>query len=205
MFYTVKEIADLLGVSKPTVQKVFNENFIEPDKIEKNKFRYYSYDKTVLVIEKLKPDFDFSILPKNTEKPLESTEKPQTNPQEFAERIEKPQSEEALERMLSIIEKQLEEKDKLIAQKNREIELLEERAERERADLQDKLAKAYSQISEMAQKAQYITAVDKTAQIMEKQKCEETDIVVEESPAAATGEPETKEVKKSLFQRLFRK
>ena len=33
--FTVKQIADLLGVSKPTVQKVINENFIEADKIVK--------------------------------------------------------------------------------------------------------------------------------------------------------------------------
>ena len=80
--FTVKEIADFVGVSKPTVQKVINENFIEADKIEKNKFRYYSYEKTVFIIRILKPDFDFSILPKNTEKEPQNIEKSPNEPQE---------------------------------------------------------------------------------------------------------------------------
>lgn len=208
MFYTVKEIAELLEVSKPTVQKIINENFIEADKIEKNKFRYYSYDKVVFIIGKIKPEFDLSILSKSTEKPLKSTEKPQITPQDFSETTDKPQKEETLERMLSIIEQQLEEKNKLLAQKDREIENLQEKHEKERAslqkataDLQDKLAAAYSQISEMAQRAQYITAADKTAQIMDKQK--------EENPAASSdvsiesGEPKAQ--KKGFFTKLFKR
>lgn len=167
--YRVKEIADLIGVSKPTVQKVINENFFEADRIEKNKFRYYSVEKTTHIIRLIKPDFDFSLLPKNTENSSKNTEKPQNIPQESAENIEKPQNQgDSMERMLSIIEQQLNEKNKLLAQKDKEIQELKEQAERERKDLQDKLSSAYSQISEMAQKAQYITAVDKTAQIMDK-------------------------------------
>ena len=71
--YTVKQIADLLGKTKPTVQKVINENFIEADKIEKNKFRYYSYEKTVFIIRVIDPDFNFSKLPQNTEKSPKNT------------------------------------------------------------------------------------------------------------------------------------
>ena len=172
--FTVKEIANFIGVSKPTVQKVINENFIEADKIEKNKFRYYSYEKTVFIIRLLKPDFDFSILPKNTEKELKNTEKPQNIPQDPLETIEKSQSNEHTERLITLIEQQLNEKNRLLAQKDKEIQEIREKAEKERADLQDKLAAAYAQISEMAQKAQYITAADKTAQIMDKQSKEDS-------------------------------
>ena len=77
--YTVKEIADLLGTSKPTVQKVINENFIEYDRIEKNKFRYYSYEKTIFIIRIIKPDFNFSNLPKKTEKLLKNIGNPLIN------------------------------------------------------------------------------------------------------------------------------
>lgn len=193
--FTVKQIADLLGVSKPTVQKVINENFIEADKIEKNKFRYYSYDKTTFVIRILNPDFDFSTLPKNTENPPQNIEKPQNIPQESLENITKPQSDEAMDRLLSMIEQQLNEKNKLLAQKEKELQELREQSERERADLQDKLALAYTQISEMAQKAQYITAADKTALIMDKS-----------SPATPRNEDienESIPEKKSFFSRLF--
>ena len=39
LFYTVKDIAELLQVSKPTIQKAINDLQIEPDRIEKNKYR----------------------------------------------------------------------------------------------------------------------------------------------------------------------
>jgi excisionase family DNA binding protein len=220
--YTVKEIADLLGTSKPTVQKVINENFIEYDRIEKNKFRYYSYEKTIFIIRIIKPDFNFSNLPKKTEKLLKNIEKPPSEPQEILETTEKPPSDEALNRMLAIIEQQLAEKNKMLAQKDKELQDLREQSERERADLQNKLAAAYSQISEMAQKAQYITAADKTVQIMDKQKKE--DVAAAEgldpnivdpdhtdhgtSPAAAgefNKEAAIDPPKKSFFARIFGK
>lgn len=201
MFYTVKEIADLVGVSKPTIQKIINENFIEADKIEKNKFRYYSYEKTCFIIRVLKPDFDFSLLPKNTENQLKSTEKPPIKPQNPSEDIEKPQNNETLERMITIIEQQLNEKNKLLAQKDRELQELREQAERERFDLQDKLEKAYTQIAEMAQKAQYITAADKTAQIMDKQsKEEEIEPEGSGSPAARNRD----KPRKGLLSKFFK-
>lgn len=223
--FTVKEIADFVGVSKPTVQKVINENFIEADKIEKNKFRYYSYEKTVFIIRILKPDFDFSILPKNTEKEPQNIEKSPNEPQESLENIEKPQRNDSMERMLTIIEQQLNEKNKLLAQKDKELQELREQSAKERADLQDKLAAAYMQISEMAQKAQYITAADKTAQIMDKQKKEDivaADDLDKESgtsssmearePAAKIVEPRAEEEpkqaepqKKGLFAKLFKR
>ena len=221
--YTVKQIADLLGKTKPTVQKVINENFIEADKIEKNKFRYYSYEKTVFIIRVIDPDFNFSKLPQNTEKSPKNTAKPQNISQDLLETTEKPQSEEALNRMLTIIEQQLAEKNKMLAQKDKEIQELREQAERERSDLQNKLAAAYEQISEMAQKAQYITAADKTVQIMDKQKNEEAaevpdpkivdpDPKEEEKLAAAIGKPKTSDTidpakprKKSFFSRIFSK
>ena len=43
-FYTVKEIADILGVSKTTVQKAIKAAAIEFDKVEKTR-QYYSFEK----------------------------------------------------------------------------------------------------------------------------------------------------------------
>ena len=84
--YTVKEIAELLEVSKPTVQKVVNDLSLEPVRIEKNKYRFYSYADTVGIIKVIKSDFDFSKLqsvfeksPNETAKPQDSTEKQLTD------------------------------------------------------------------------------------------------------------------------------
>ena len=62
--FTVKEIADLLEVSKPTVQKAITEASIDPVRIEKNKYRMYSYADTVAIIKAVKSDFDFSVIAK---------------------------------------------------------------------------------------------------------------------------------------------
>lgn len=208
--YTVKQIADLLEVSKPTVQKVINDNSIEADKIEKNKYRYYSYEKCVFVISVLNPNFDFSMLPKKTEKTPQNIEKLQSGTAKSLENTEKSQSIESLNKMLAIIEKQLEEKDKIIAQRDKELEQKSQELQKvrddaaaERKDLQDKLAKAYEDITDLAKKAQYITAADKTNQIMEKIEQEVPESVIEineEEP-----KEEIVEEKKGFFSKLFRR
>ena len=60
--YTVKEIADLLEVSKPTVQKKLNDLKLDPSTIKGNRCRYYSYDAAIKVIKSIRADFDITVL-----------------------------------------------------------------------------------------------------------------------------------------------
>ena len=170
-FYTVKEIADILGVSKTTVQKAIKAAAIEFDKVEKNR-QYYSFEKTKQIIIKANKDFDLDTLqvglevensPTKTENQTENSQiLTENSPTESENSKTQTENSPTIEKALEILEKQLDEKDSTIK------------------DLQEKLAAAYSQISEqsktiadLATKAQYITAADKTAQIMDKQQKQE--------------------------------
>ena len=179
-FYTVKEIADILGVSKTTVQKAIKAAAIECDKVEKNR-QYYSLEKTKQIIIKANKDFDLDTLqvglqvensPTKTENQTENSQiLTENSPTESENSKTKTENSPTIDKALEILEKQLDEKYSTIK------------------DLQEKLAAAYSQISEqsktiadLATKAQYITAADKTAQIMDKQQKQEE---MKESAAAA--------------------
>jgi excisionase family DNA binding protein len=170
-FYTVKEIADILGVSKTTVQKAIKAAAIEFDKVEKNR-QYYSFEKTKQIIVKVNKDFDLGTLqvglevensPTKTENQTENSQiLTENSPTESENSKTQIENSPTIEKALKILEKQLDEKDNTIK------------------DLQEKLAAAYSQISEqsktiadLATKAQYITAADKTAQIMDRQQKQE--------------------------------
>ena len=170
-FYTVKEIADILGVSKTTVQKAIKAAAIEFDKVEKNR-QYYSFEKTKQIIVKVNKDFDLGTLqvglevensPTKTENQTENSQiLTENSPTESENSKTQTENSPTIEKALEILEKQLDEKDSTIK------------------DLQEKLASAYSQITEqsktiadLATKAQYITAADKTAQIMDKQQNQE--------------------------------
>ena len=170
-FYTVKEIADILGVSKTRVQKAIKAAAIEFDKVEKNR-QYYSFEKTKQIIAKVNKDFDLGTLqvglevensPTKTENQTENSQiLTENSPTESENSKTKTENSPTIDKALEILEKQLDEKDSTIK------------------DLQEKLAAAYSQISEqsktiadLATKAQYITAADKTAQIMDKQQKQE--------------------------------
>lgn len=193
MEYTVKEIADLLQVSKTTVQKSIKANNIDYDYISKNK-QYYSYEKTKKIIESIRKDFDFLKLENSQTKLENQLENSQTETENLKTKIENSETKtenqlensktdiDTVNRMLDMLQQEIEKKDKTIQ------------------DLQDKLDKAYTQITDLATKAQYITAADKTAQIMDKQQQKETII----NAAAANNEAEP-QPKKSLWQRLFNK
>ena len=213
--YTVKEIAELLEVSKPTVQKVVNDLSLEPVRIEKNKYRFYNYADTVAIIRVIKPDFEFEKLqnvfeklqnetakqPNETEKsqnetakqPID-TEKPQIDT-EKQPNTAKSEELELMKSMLSLIKEQLKEKDNQLAIKDKQIQ-----------DLNDRLAEAM----ELTRGQQYITAADKTAQLMEKSEAEEVvDTTIDNTPAAATedkvvGEEQPPQ-KKSFWGRWFGK
>ena len=92
--YTVKQMAELLGFSKPTIQKTINELGIEAVRTEKNKYRKYDKASFQAVAKKLKPDYVVG------EKPQTETEKPEARTAKtasFAEKVpngtEKPETE----------------------------------------------------------------------------------------------------------------
>lgn len=148
-YYTMKDIADTLKVSKTTVRKAIKAAAIDYDKVESNKY-FYSIDKTKQIIKNINSDFDLRGLQSDLE-----TENSETK---FANSQTETENSKTIEVALNILEKQLNEKDNTIK------------------DLQEKLAAAYTQIGEqsktiadLAAKAQYITAADKTAQLLDKQ------------------------------------
>ena len=173
-YYTMKDIADTLKVSKTTVRKAIKAAAIDYDKVESNKY-FYSIDKTKQIIKNINSDFDLRGLQSDletensetkfansqtetailTENSKTETENSETK---FANSQTETENSKTIEVALNILEKQLNEKDNTIK------------------DLQEKLAAAYTQIGEqsktiadLAAKAQYITAADKTAQLLDKQ------------------------------------
>ena len=200
-FYTVKEIADILGVSKTTVQKAIKAAAIECDKVEKNR-QYYSLEKTKQIIIKANKDFDLDTLqvglevensPTKTENQTENSQiLTENSPTESENSKTKTENSPTIEKALEILEKQLDEKDSTIK------------------DLQEKLAAAYSQISEqsktiadLATKAQYITAADKTAQIMDKQQKQEEMKVSAAAADIAQTEPQEEQPKLQKEKKWF--
>lgn len=169
--YTVKEIAEIVEVSKPTVQKVIKDLSIDPIRIEKNKFRFYCYDDVIKITKEIKSDFNIEKLQNETAKPQNSFEKLQNETAKQHEEIEKSQNSfeklqngshsdelDLMRSMLSLIQEQMKEKDKQLAIKDKQIQ-----------DLNDRLAEAM----ELTRGQQYITAADKTAQLIEKSESEE--------------------------------
>lgn len=165
-YYTIKEISNIIGVSKTTIQKTIKENQIEYDYINKNK-QCYSISKTISIIKSIRPNFNVSELEEQIEISQTETENSQTktenqtkNFQKLTEnsqteteisqtKTENSQSEreiEALNRLIDIINKQLDEKDKQLAIKDKQIE-----------DLSNRLAEAL----ELTKGQQYIAVADK--------------------------------------------
>ena len=204
--YTVKEIAELLEVSKPTVQRAINKLSIEASNTVKNKYRLYCFEDVRAIIEAIRPDFDFAVfetpnqcfetLRNSGETPQQVSETPQQNTETLNQNTATPKQEnsgsdtEALSIMLEMLKKEIEKKDKELEKKDQKIEALE-----------NKLHDAYGQIADFGKKAQYITAVDKTNQYLANKSGEENiaengnlDKVIEEEPK-----------KKSFFAKLFGK
>ena len=191
-YYTIKEIADLLGVSKTTINNTVKLRSLEYDRKEKNKF-YYSLEKTMVIISCCKPEFDLSIFENQiaksqteTAKSKNESEKLQSENENSQSKIEKSQSDpkneiETLNRMFDMIQKQLDEKDKQLAIKDRQIE-----------DLSERLKEAMN----LTKGAQYITAADKTQQLLEVEKIKDPAADPEEAAA-------DHKKRKSFFSRFF--
>ena len=209
--YTVKEIADLLSVSKPTIQRYINTAAIEPDK-EENQCRYYNFDKAVKIIKAVNAEFDISRIAADHEAPQNDAPQTATPPQNAPQTATEPQNDapqtatppqnaeiEILKSVIATIQEQLVIKDKQIANMDRQIAAYEDQI----TDYSKRLKEAL----ELTKGQQYIAAADKTAQIMDKESAGKENInaaATDETITAAADLEEVKTEKKSFWKRLFR-
>ena len=208
--YTVKEIADLLSVSKPTIQRYINTAAIEPDK-EENQCRYYNFDKAVKIIKAVNAEFDISRIAADHEAPQNDAPQTATPPQNAPQTATEPQNDapqtatppqnaeiEILKSVIATIQEQLVIKDKQIANMDRQIAAYEDQI----TDYSKRLKEAL----ELTKGQQYIAAADKTAQIMDKESAGKENIntaAADETITAAADQKETQTEKKSFWKRLF--
>lgn len=187
--YTVKEIADLLSVSKPTIQRYINTAAIEPDK-EENQCRYYNFDKAVKIIKAVNAEFDIARIAADHEAPQNDAPQTATPPQNAEIEI--------LKSVIATIQEQLVIKDKQIANMDRQIAAYEDQI----TDYSKRLKEAL----ELTKGQQYIAAADKTAQIMDKESAGKENIntaAADETITAAADQKEVQTEKKSFWKRLF--
>ena len=186
--FTVKDLAELLGVSKPTIQRAINAAAIEADR-EDGQTRYYSYAAAAAISAKVKPDFDFSACVGDSETPPNVPPQTETPPQ--------ADSMEFMRAMLTTIQEQLAAKDKQIAAYEAQIAMKDKQIE----DYSARLAEAM----ELTKGQQYIAAADKAAGLLEAAASQEEEEIIIAAAATGTGdeEPVTPEKKKGFWQRLF--
>ena len=201
MEYTTKQIASWLEVSKPTVQKAIKNLEIIPVRKENNNRAFYGYEDTLAIIKEIRPDFDVSSvgLPASVgEKTEEIGEKPQTETAKTENTTGKPQKQEPetekrtekieeldlLRDMLSVIQEQIKEKDKQLAIKDKQIQ-----------DLNDRLAEAMA----LTKGQQYISAADKTKELLETKEQQE-EAIIREQTSEEKGNP-----KEKGFRAFFKK
>ena len=179
--FTVKDLAEILGVSKPTIQRAINAAAIEAIREDKQT-RYYDEAAAAAISAKVKPDFDFSACvgePQQTETPTQDG------------------SMEFMRAMLSTIQEQLAAKDRQIAAYEAQIAMKDKQIE----DYSARLAEAM----ELTKGQQYIAAADKTAGLLEAAANQENEEVIIAAAATGTGEEEPVEPakKKGFWQKLF--
>ena len=211
--YTVKEIAELLNVSKPTIQRYINTAAIEPDK-EENQCRYYSYDKAVEIIKAVNAEFDISRIATDHEAPQNDAPQTATPPQNAQNTATEPQNDapqtatppqnaeiDILKSVIATIQEQLVIKDKQIANMDRQIAAYEDQI----TDYSKRLKEAL----ELTKGQQYIAAADKTAQIMDKESAGKENIVATNRTDHEIDQPEQpkqevlQKKKKNFFARLL--
>ena len=205
--YTVKEIADLLNVSKPTIQRYINTAAIEPDK-EENQCRYYNFDKAVKIIKAVNAEFDISRIAADHEAPPNDAPQTATPPQNAPQAATAPPNDapqtatppqnaeiEILKSVIATIQEQLVIKDKQIANMDRQIAAYEDQI----TDYSKRLKEAL----ELTKGQQYIAAADKTAQIMDKENTGKEVAADNEIITSAADQKETQTEKKSFWKRLF--
>ena len=200
--YTVKGIAELLNVSKPTIQRYINTAAIEPDK-EENQCRYYSYDKAVEIIKAVNAEFDISRIAADHEAPQNDAPQTATPPQNAPQTATPPQNAEIeiLKSVIATIQEQLVIKDKQIANMDRQIAAYEDQI--------TNYSKRLKEALDLTKGQQYIAAADKTAQIMDKESAGKENIVATNRTDHEIDQPEQpkqevlQKKKKNFFARLL--
>ena len=211
--YTVKGIAELLNVSKPTIQRYINTAAIEPDK-EENQCRYYSYDKAVEIIKAVNAEFDISRIAADHEAPQNDAPQTATPPQNDAPQTATPPQNapqtatppqnaeiEILKSVIATIQEQLVIKDKQIANMDRQIAAYEDQI--------TNYSKRLKEALDLTKGQQYIAAADKTAQIMDKESAGKENIVATNRTDHEIDQPEQpkqevlQKKKKNFFARLL--
>ena len=212
--FTVKDLAKILGVSKPTIQRAINAAAIEASR-EDTQTRYYDIDAAALISAKVKPDFDFLAcvgVPEQLsfDAPHTDTEPKQTAETQFFGENEPPhtdtepkqtatptQSEsiEFMRAMLTTIQEQLASKDRQIAAYEAQIAMQNEQIK----DYSERLKEALN----LTRGQQYIAAANKTAELLEAAGNQEEDRIVISSDGdnVETAVP----AKKSFWKKLFGK
>ncbi len=213
--FTVKDLAEILGVSKPTIQRAINAAAIEANREDKQT-RYYNLDASAAISAKVKPDFDFLACVGCSETPPHDATHTETPPQNDGESLIEeenvseqtatepkqaatpPQADgmELMRAMLTTIQEQLAAKDKQIAAYEAQIAMQNEQIK----DYSERLREAM----ELTRGQQYIAAADKTAGLLEAAAAsQEEEVIV--APAAGDAEEPAAPVKKSFWKKLFGK
>lgn len=179
--YSIKDLADILDVSKTTVRKAIQKEQIEYDCVKNNK-QLYSEAKARKIILSINADYEFA----NSETQFANSETEDTNQSEnngnnTAKSITESANSETPEmkllmKTIEILEKQLEQKDKQID------------------SLNERLAQALTSMQEQSHEHNYITATDKQKQLIEAQ--------AEGIKGFSNAEPPEH---KSLFAKIFKK
>ena len=117
--YTAKEIADLLEVSKPTVQKVINDLGVEYSTKGKRD-RLYPAESVVKIIQAISPSFDVSDFFEKIENTENEPEKPQNNNEKTA-KTENDNEREWQSMLIQTLQQQIEDQRKQLESKDKEI------------------------------------------------------------------------------------
>ena len=112
--YTIRQIAELTEVSKPTVAAAIKALKIEPAETGMNRIRLYSLEDTQQIILSIKPTFDFSLLAQNAQ----NAEKVQNLGANLAQNVERVQNDyiQDLRDTIENLRQQLDQKDKQLEQ-----------------------------------------------------------------------------------------
>ena len=191
--FTVKDLAELLGVSKPTIQRAINAAAIEASREDKQT-RYYSLDAAAAISAKVKPDFDFWACFGGSETPPHEPPQTETEPKQAATPPQTAESLEFMKAMLSTIQEQLAAKDRQIAAYEAQIAMQNEQIK----DYSDRLKEAM----ELTKGQQYIAAADKTAGLLEaaaNREENEVEVIVADPAAGDIPDPAAPE-KRSLWK-----
>lgn len=184
--WSVKDLADICEVSKPTIQTAINELGLDYDEFVKNKQLFY-VEKARKIAEYVKKDFDFSeIFGKNEKDEKDGNNESNTEDQDFAKSQKLEKISPNIEKNLEELERKLQE---LAKSQQEEIQFLRRQVETKDTQIQDQ----QDQIKNLMAKNDTLLVAN--LKLTKQLEIEEQKEDIED----------TKEEKKGLFHRLFKK